>query len=176
MQSVPCPCCRKEVCAEASSCVNCGYQPETEKTRIFLRALQTITSILLFAAAGLINLSGISEKSLSEILFVVLAICWFVAAILFLVIVVSCEVLLHNRRFAGLAVNPTAEEFLKEKCNQLIPIFIVASGMVGTGLICLAFYYAWWLGLISLFFISGGAFYVCSMSPPEDEAGDEKQE
>ena len=179
MKKVACPCCQNEVYEKAAACTHCGYQSETEKWRTSLRALQTITSILLFAATGLINLSGIGEQSLAQTWSVILALCWFGSAILFLVIVVSCEALLQKECFTGLIVNDHAQKLLENKCSDLILLFILASCVLMAGLICLAFSYAWWLGMFGAVCMLWGIYYVYRMfaaEPDETLESDEEKE
>lgn len=153
MLKTKCPCCTKELYKNTTSCIKCGYRSEFEVFKSFLRAFRTVSSILLgFCAAGLVDLASISVNT--NHLLITRNICvvsWIIAAILFLILLIHCEMLLVPKKYYnGLELDKQIERYLDKQCSKLIGGFIIAAILMGIGLISLSFYYMIWLGFLAL--------------------------
>lgn len=154
-----CPCCNATVYAKANACATCGYRPPVEEFRGFLRALSTVSSILVgFSLTGLVDLTGVDPESpLQRAAWLLCAGCWLVSAILFLLTLFASEVILRRGRInTGFLLTDSARAVLDWQCSWLIVVFLIALIGLGVGIIALGVYFSPWYALLAIALVIGG--------------------
>lgn len=158
-----CPCCGATVYGRANACVSCGFRPRGEEFRGFLRALSTVSSILVgFCLTGLVDLTGVTPDTPVQFwTWQVCAACWLFAAVLFLLTLFASEVILRHARInAGFLLTEEALAVLDHQCSWLIAVFLIALAGLGLGVIALGVYFSPWYAIPAFLLVLGGIVFL----------------
>jgi hypothetical protein len=171
---VNCPCCGAAVYSRANACVACGFRPRGEEFRGFLRALSTVSSILVgFCLTGLVDLTGVHpETPLQSWAWLGCAASWLIAAVLFLLTLFGSELLLHRGRLSsGFQLPEEARGALDRQCSWLIALFLFALLGLGIGLIALSAYFSPLYAILATVLVIGGIAFLIRLLTSGPDAG-----